>query len=194
MRRLPRICRPSGFRSMQTTTGSRSSRSFPAWFVRGGTSNGLVIQRSSLPAESHWPSILPPAMGSPDPQHARQLNGLGSGVSSTSKIVILSPPPPDTQRHVDYTFVQVGIRDGSLDVAGNCGNMSSIVGPAAWDMGYADNNTQQLEGLVSTDVEGRKWATLRLYNTNTSKIIASTFRVDGEPLRYCTEEIGRAHV
>jgi 2-methylaconitate cis-trans-isomerase PrpF len=65
--------------------------------------------------------------------------------------------------------------------------MSSIVGPAAWDLGYADENTEQRGELVSTDAEGRKWATLRLYNTNTRKIIASTFRVGGEPLRYCAE-------
>jgi hypothetical protein len=52
------------------------SRSLPALFVRGGTSNGLVIQRRHLPAEDEWRHILPSAMGSPDP-YGRQLNGLG---------------------------------------------------------------------------------------------------------------------
>lgn len=167
------------------STAAPGHRSFPAWFVRGGTSNGLAIRRDALPPESHWPSILPAAMGSPDPHHARQLDGLGSGVSSTSKIVVLALPEPNAHpaRHVDYTFVQVGIRDGTLDTAGNCGNMSSVVGPAAWDMGLvAAEGRQRPE--VKIDEDGVKWATLRLFNTNTQKIVASTFRVDGEPLVY----------
>ncbi len=164
-----------------------ATRSFPAWFVRGGTSNGLVIRRDALPAdEARWPSILPAAMGSPDPQHGRQLDGLGSGVSSTSKIVILaaSASNAEPRRDVDYTFVQVGIRDGALDTAGNCGNMSSIVGPAAWDMGLVAAGP---EPEVTADEQGVQWATLRLFNTNTRKVVASTFRVDGEPLRYSPE-------
>ncbi|KAK2593755.1 hypothetical protein QQS21_008516 [Conoideocrella luteorostrata] len=159
-----------------------SQRSFPAWFVRGGTSNGLVIRRDDLPPENEWPSILPAAMGSPDPHHARQLNGLGSGLSSTSKIVILgSPSRPDVD--VDFTFVQVGIRDGVLDMAGNCGNMSSMVGPAAWDQGFVNTD----RAVVETDMSGEQWATLRIFNTNTSKIMVSRFRVDGSPTRYCPQ-------
>ncbi|KAJ4153357.1 hypothetical protein LMH87_009847 [Akanthomyces muscarius] len=163
-------------------------RSFPAWFVRGGTSNGLVIRAADLPPQSAWPSILPPAMGSPDALHGRQLDGMGSGVSSTSKLVVLSPAGTTTRdAHVEYTFVQVGIRDGVLDTAGNCGNMSSIVGPAAWDMGYvrdADKPT-----LVATAADGTRWATLRIFNTNTSKVIETTFRVADEPssVYYCPE-------
>ncbi len=97
-----------------------SSRSFPAVFARGGTSNGLVVQRRHLPPLDQWHAVLPAAMGSPDP-FGRQLDGMGSGISSTSKICVLSPSNlPDAD--VDFTFVQVGIRDGSLDLAGNCGN------------------------------------------------------------------------
>ncbi|WP_284528826.1 PrpF domain-containing protein, partial [Microbacterium sp. T2.11-28] len=65
---------------------SSSNRTFPAWFVRGGTSNGLVIHRDALPPEPEWHTVLPRAMGSPD-TYGRQLDGMGSGVSSTSKIV-----------------------------------------------------------------------------------------------------------
>jgi 2-methylaconitate cis-trans-isomerase PrpF len=53
------------------------ARSFPALFVRGGTSNGLVIRRDHLPPQQEWHSILPAAMGSPD-QYGRQLNGMGT--------------------------------------------------------------------------------------------------------------------
>ncbi|KAF4452678.1 DUF453 domain [Fusarium albosuccineum] len=162
-----------------TVTSPRSAslpRSFPAWFARGGTSNGLVIHRKDLPPESQWHQVLPPAMGSPD-SYGRQLDGMGSGLSSTSKIVIIGPPSrPDV--HVDFTFVQVGIRDGVLDKAGNCGNMSSLVGPAAWDSGLVPAEA------VERGQDGSRWATVRFLNTNTDKVMTSRFRVDGEPLRY----------
>ncbi|KAJ4119871.1 hypothetical protein NW768_010461 [Fusarium equiseti] len=115
-------------------------------------------------------------MGSPD-LYGRQLDGMGSGISSTSKVVILGPSSRDDV-DVDFTFVQVGIQDGSLDMAGNCGNMSSLVGPAAWDSGLISSED------VETDQDGMQWATVRFLNTNTEKVMSSKFRVEGEPLRY----------
>ena len=108
-------------------------------------------------------------MGSPDP-YGRQLNGMGGGISSTSKICVIGPSERD-DADVDFTFVQVGIRDGGLDMAGNCGNMSSVVGPVAWD-----------EGLVGGEGEGRgeeREEMVRIWNTNTRKIIHARFKVDG---------------
>ncbi|KAI5459945.1 PrpF protein-domain-containing protein [Mariannaea sp. PMI_226] len=163
-----------GFRYMHS-----SKRSFPAIFARGGTSNGLVIDRRNLPPEDQWHTVLPSAMGSPDP-YGRQLDGMGSGISSTSKIVILGPATrPDVD--VDFTFVQVGIRDGALDKAGNCGNMSSLVGPVAFDSGIVKDVPVEL------DQNGDKWATVRFLNTNTNKVMTSRFKVAGEPLRYSHE-------
>lgn len=136
--------------------------------MRGGTSNGLVIHRSDLPeGVTRWQPILSAAMGSPD-SFGRQLNGMGSGISSTSKICVVersSKPGID----VEYTFVQVGIKDGHLDMAGNCGNMSSAVGPFAFN-----------EGLIkakSATSPGSNEITVRMFNTNTSKVIDSTFSV-----------------
>ena len=76
-------------------------------------------------------------MGSPDPVHARQLNGMGGGISSLSKIVVVGPPAPQAPADIDleYTFVQVGIRDSLLDHSGNCGNLSSMAGVFALDEG-----------------------------------------------------------
>ncbi|KAM3562328.1 hypothetical protein ARSEF4850_002809 [Beauveria asiatica] len=192
---LRRVCVRTLHARPSSTSSRASLRSFPAWFVRGGTSNGLVIRAVDLPpSPSSWSSVLAPAMGSPDAQYGRQLDGMGSGVSSTSKLVVLSPPPPPptppptTIAHVAYTFVQVGIRDGVVDTAGNCGNMSSIVGPAAWDMGYVrDEDKPALVRTAAAD--GTRWATLRLFNTNTNKVIESTFRVDAGDGRcyYCPE-------
>lgn len=116
-------------------------------------------------------------MGSPDP-YARQLNGMGSGISSTSKICVISPSSR-SDADVDFTFVQVGIRDGKLDYAGNCGNMLSAVGPVAWD-----------EGVVKGDrvVDGERGeARVRIFNTNTGKVIHSRFKIGGEAARFVPE-------
>ncbi|EJP69243.1 methylitaconate delta2-delta3-isomerase [Beauveria bassiana ARSEF 2860] len=189
---LRHVCARTHHARPSSTSSRAGLRSFPAWFVRGGTSNGLVIRAADLPpSPSSWSSVLAPAMGSPDAQHGRQLDGMGSGLSSTSKLVVLSSPPCTTTTtttntntaHVAYTFVQVGIRDGAIDTAGNCGNMSSIVGPAAWDMGYVRDEDKP--ALVETAAaDGTRWATLRLFNANTNKVIESTFRVDAENGRY----------
>ncbi|OAA32311.1 DUF453 domain-containing protein [Moelleriella libera RCEF 2490] len=172
------IARKQGRVLLGGTRASSQQRSFPAWFVRGGTSNGLVIRRDDLPPEDQWPSVLPAAMGSPDPDYGRQLDGMGSGLSSTSKIVVLDAPSSRPDVDVDFTFVQVGIRRGQLDLAGNCGNMSSIVGPAAWDQGLVTS------GKTHTDEHGVRWASARIFNTNTSKVLVSTFKVEGSPLVY----------
>lgn len=146
------------------------TRSFPASFVRGGTSNGLIINRIHLPSDdTKWQPILSNAMGSPDPG-GRQLNGLGQGISSTSKVCVISKSARQ-DADIDYTFVQVGIKQGDLDVAGNCGNMSSAVGPMAWHEGI-------VEGFDPAKEAGE--VTVRLFNWNTNKIIHSTFSVDDQ--------------
>ncbi|KAL6871878.1 PrpF protein [Trichoderma novae-zelandiae] len=177
-------------------------RRLPAWFVRSGTSTGLLLTRSALPlVPCQWQPILAPAMGSPDPVYARQLNGMGSGISSTSKVVVVGPPSsssspspshnspfPSTSSSAtpidaEFTFVQVGIRDGSLDLAGTCGNMTAIVGPAVWDLGLVP--ASRIASSVSYDpISHTRWATLRILNTNTGKVVLSRFKLDGSPLMY----------
>ncbi|KAM7200299.1 PrpF protein [Rhypophila sp. PSN 637] len=156
-------------------------RTLPAIFARGGTSNGLVLMRDHLPPVQEWHKILPAAMGSPDP-YGRQLNGLGSGISSTSKICVLSPTSrPDAD--IEFTFVQVGIKDGSLDMAGNCGNMSSIIGPVGLDEGLIKTPKIEPAGKDSASPT----ALVRVFNTNTNKVIHSRFSVSGTPPRYQPE-------
>jgi 2-methylaconitate cis-trans-isomerase PrpF len=155
-----------------------STRSFPAIFARGGTSNGLVIERRHLPPVDEWPAVLASAMGSPDP-YGRQLDGMGSGISSTSKICVVAPSS-HPESDIDFTFVQVGVKDGALDMAGNCGNMSSAIGPLCFDEGLLSNMSQ-----IELDSTGQHTALVRIFNTNTSKIIHSRFKVSGSPWRYC---------
>lgn len=136
----------------------------PAVFMRGGTSRAVIFHQRDLPARSEWDPIFLAAMGSPDP-NGRQLNGMGGGISSLSKICILAPSMR-ADADVDYTFAQVQIREPAVDYRGNCGNMSSAVGPFAVD-----------EGLVRPNGDT---AVVRIFNTNTNKIIRSTFAlIDG---------------
>ena len=141
-----------------------AQRRIRAVFVRGGTSRALVFHRRDLPsARVEWDPIFLAALGSPDPS-GRQLDGLGGGISSLSKVAVVGPPTrPDAD--VDFTFGQVEVTRAFVDYAGNCGNISSAIGPFALD-----------EGLVPA----REPETLvRIHNTNTRKLIHARVPVSG---------------
>lgn len=129
-------------------------------FMRGGTSKALFFHQADLPADRMArDSIFLAAMGSPDPG-GRQLNGMGGGITSLSKIAVIGPASrPDAD--VDYTFGQVAVTSAQIGYGGNCGNISAAVGPFAVD-----------EGLVAA--RGDR-ALVRIHNTNTSKIIHAEF-------------------
>lgn len=146
-----------------------SLRSLPAVFMRGGTSKAVMFQARDLPPErAAWDPIFLAAMGSPDP-YGRQLDGMGGGISSLSKICVLAPSLR-ADADIDYTFAQVQIREPRVDYKGNCGNMSSAVGPFAVD-----------EGLVRAAGDG---ATVRIFNTNTAKLIHASFPLAAGRTRY----------
>jgi len=136
---------------------------YPAAFIRGGTSKAIVFHRRDLPADQkEWDAIFLRAMGSPD-RYGRQLNGMGGGLSSLSKVCVVGPATVEGA-DVDYTFAQVQISEAKVDYSGNCGNMSSAIGPFAVD-----------EGLVKVAPDGN--ACVRIHNTNTRKILQATFPV-----------------
>ncbi|KIY51542.1 DUF453-domain-containing protein [Fistulina hepatica ATCC 64428] len=141
--------------------------------MRGGTSKGIFLNRSSLPADNAaWKDIFLRIMGSPDPYYGRQLNGMGGGpflgVSSLSKICVVGEPS-DQQKlqgiHAEYTFVQVGIRDDTVDYSGNCGNLTSMIGVYA------------LDACIHLIDRTMSRTTVRTFNTNTQKIIDTAFPV-----------------
>jgi 2-methylaconitate isomerase len=136
--------------------------SLPAVFMRGGTSRAVMFHTRDLPDRDEWDPIFLAAMGSPDP-NGRQLNGMGGGISSLSKVCVLAPSER-IDADIDYTFAQVQIRESRVDYRSNCGNMSSAVGPFAVD-----------EGIVRPN---RDIAVVRIFNTNTGKIIRSTFPLE----------------
>lgn len=136
---------------------------YRAAFIRGGTSKAIVFRLEDLPPDrAAWDAIFLRAMGTPD-RYGRQLDGMGGGVSSLSKVCVVGPPTVKGA-DVDYTFAQVQIREARVDYSGNCGNMSSSIGPFAVD-----------EGLVPTPPDGA--ARVRIHNTNTRKIIHAHFEV-----------------
>ncbi len=106
----------------------------PAVFMRGGTSKAVMFHQRDLPTDrGEWDRLFLAAMGSPDP-YGRQLNGMGGGISSLSKVCVIAPSSRN-DADVDYTFAQVQIREPRVDYRANCGNMSSAVGPFALDEG-----------------------------------------------------------
>ncbi|MFQ5893815.1 MAG: PrpF domain-containing protein, partial [Nitrospinota bacterium] len=105
-----------------------------AVYMRGGTSRALFFHSSALPKDpSTRDRILLGALGSPDP-YGRQLDGLGGGISSLSKAVIVGPSTTP-EAGLDYTFAQVSVGEPLVDYTGNCGNCTAAVGPFAIDEG-----------------------------------------------------------
>ena len=98
-------------------------KSVKAAFYRGGTSKAVMFNAADLPADKDLRDrIFLQVMGSPD-AYGRQLDGMGGGISSLSKIVIVEPSPRD-DADIDYTFVQIAVGEPEEDYGQMCGNMS----------------------------------------------------------------------
>ena len=113
----------------------------PASYMRGGTSKGVFFRLQDLPAAAQAPgaardALLMRVIGSPD-AYGKHTDGMGGATSSTSKCVIISP---STQpgHDVDYLYGQVSIDSAFVDWSGNCGNLSTAVGPFAITAGFID--------------------------------------------------------
>jgi len=129
-------------------------RKIPCVIQRAGTSKGVYLHEKDLPKDPELRNkVILAIFGSPD---RRQIDGLGGADPLTSKCAIIGPPErPDAD--INYTMAQVDITKPILDFMGNCGNISSGVGPFAID-----------EGLVPVK---EPETIVRIYNTNTKKIL-----------------------
>lgn len=156
-------------RAMSSTTTKKRQNRLPAAYYRGGTSRAVMFKTQDLPPDrDQWASIFRGVIGSPD-FFGRQLDGMGGGISSLSKICVIGPSTIGDTADVDYTFAAIGVKDDDVDYSSNCGNMSSAIGPFAVDMGLVIPKTESGECVVN------------IHNTNTGKIIRATFPVvDGE--------------
>ena len=149
--------------------------------MRGGTSKAVMFHRHHLPEDQAlWSQIFVAVLGAGDAT-GRQLDGLGGGISSLSKVCVIGPPSR-ADADVDYTFVQLSPKSEHIDFSSSCGNMTAAVGPFAVD-----------EGLVAA--VGDRVA-VRIHNTNAGQLIISKFSLDEDRAAVDGEwlEIGRAHV
>ena len=138
----------------------KETRAVPCSILRGGTSRAVFFKAEDLPRErAAIEPILLNVLGSPD---MRQINGLGGATSNTSKAAIMAAPSR-SDADIDYTFAQVSFAAAVIDWGGNCGNISSAVGPYAVDMGFVEPQEPV--------------TTVRVHNTNTGKIIVEKVRV-----------------
>ncbi|RMX18440.1 2-methylaconitate cis-trans isomerase PrpF [Vandammella animalimorsus] len=149
----------------------RPALRIPATYMRGGTSKGVFFRLEDLPPQAQQPgaardALLMRVIGSPDP-YAQHIDGMGGASSSTSKCVIISPsnrPGHD----VDYLYGQVAIGEALVDWSGNCGNLSSAVGPFAIANGLIPPGRLQ-DGLVE----------VRIWQANIGKTILARVPVQG---------------
>jgi 2-methylaconitate cis-trans-isomerase PrpF len=108
----------------------------PAAFWRGGTSRAVFFKQDDLVSYDApmRDLIILAALGSPDP-YGRQVDGLGGGISSLSKVGIIGRGT-DADTDVTFNFGQVDVERPFVDYLGTCGNMSAAVGPFAIDEGW----------------------------------------------------------
>ena len=136
----------------------------PATYMRGGTSKGVFFRLEDMPKATQVPgaardALLLRVIGSPDP-YGKQTDGMGAATSSTSKTVILSKSKrPD--HDIDYLFGQVSIDKPFVDWSGNCGNLTSAVGPFGISNGLVDPARIPHNGI----------ATIRIWQANIGKTI-----------------------
>ena len=136
----------------------------PCAIYRGGTSKPIFFLEHDLPKDPQKrDKIVLEAFGTPD---VRQIDGLGGADPLTSKVAYIGTPTvPGTD--INYTFGYVGIANPVIDYTGNCGNTSAAVGPFAL-----------LRDLIKPVEPVTK---VRIYNTNTKKVILAEFEVrDGQ--------------
>ncbi|WP_290886898.1 2-methylaconitate cis-trans isomerase PrpF [Arenimonas sp.] len=127
----------------------------PATYLRGGTSKGVFFRLEDLPQAARVPgpardALLMRVIGSPDP-YGKHTDGMGGATSSTSKCVIISK---STQpgHDVDYLYGQVAIDTAFVDWSGNCGNLSTAVGPFAIANGFIEKSRLPENGIFIVKV------------------------------------------
>jgi 2-methylaconitate cis-trans-isomerase PrpF len=130
--------------------------------MRAGTSKGVFIKFEDMPKDrDRWSDFLLDVMGSPD---ARQIDGLGGANSLTSKVAIIKKAE-NKEYDIEYTFAQVSLTERLVDFKGNCGNISSGVGPFAINEGLVEITNPITE--------------IKIFNTNTNKIIGAEVEIEG---------------
>jgi probable AcnD-accessory protein PrpF len=143
-----------------------------ATYMRGGTSKGVFFRLADLPEAARVPgpardALLLRVIGSPDP-YSKHTDGVGGATSSTSKCVIIGPAT-QLGHDVDYLYGQVSIDSAFVDWSGNCGNLSSAVGPFAIANGFIPADRIPRDGTC----------TVRIWQANIGKTIVAHVPIAG---------------
>ncbi|WP_241649790.1 PrpF domain-containing protein [Rosenbergiella collisarenosi] len=130
------------------------------YYVRGGTSSGVVIQKKDLPKDkSSIENIARKIFGVPRTENQRndetQIEGIGKGKSTSNKLFIIDIN--EEEKTVYSTFLQLENSSSKVSWDVNCGNMTTAIPLVLDDLGIIDK--------VSTDKK------IKIYNTNTKKFI-----------------------
>jgi 4-oxalomesaconate tautomerase len=140
----------------------------PVEHVRGGTSTGILLHDSHLPAALPLrEELIRRIMGVPlegTTAGNRQITGLGRGVATSNKVFIVAP----SQRNdadIDSTLAQLAADKSSIDWSVNCGNMSAALPFFALDHGLAHVNGDR--------------TTVRIFNTNTGVVTHGILETPG---------------
>ena len=139
-----------------------------ATLMRGGTSKGVFFAADDLPhglmqRPSARDALLLRIIGSPDP-YGKHTDGLGGATSSTSKVVIASRSLRE-DCDVEFLFGAIAIDQPLVDWSGNCGNLTSAVGPFAIARGWVVANGQDPSRTTTT--------TVRIWQQNIGKRIVA---------------------
>ncbi|MBE8596168.1 PrpF domain-containing protein [Xenorhabdus sp. BG5] len=134
----------------------------PLYYVRGGTSTGIVLLQKHLPEKKELKEeILRHIMGVPlegKNENNKQLQGLGRETTTSNKAFIIDI---DYQaKKVISTFAQLEKESSTVSWEVNCGNMTSSIPLVIRDLPE--------EKLLMPDGK------LSIYNTNTNKNIVCT--------------------
>ncbi|MFB4158980.1 PrpF domain-containing protein [Geomicrobium sp. JSM 1781026] len=137
-------------------------KSVPCSVYRGGTSRGVFFKEEDLPRnDEQCQNIFYQAL---DTKNTNQINGLGSGTSHTSKVMVVGTSLRENT-HIEFTFYQIGIGQSVADPLGTCGNLMAAVGAFAVNENMLDIDAAQNEVIV------------RAYNTNTDRHVHITVPV-----------------
>jgi 2-methylaconitate cis-trans-isomerase PrpF len=129
---------------------------FPVYYMRGGTSTGIVLWHEHVPeGKASKEELIRAIMGVPaagEHRGNKQTTGLGRGAPTSNKVFIVSRHTTG-EADIASTLAQLAADKAAIDWSVNCGNMSAALPIYALDT-----------GLVRP-VVGR--TVVRIFNTNT---------------------------
>ena len=157
---------------MSNNSRARRSQEVPLFYMRGGTSTGVVLNKSDLPDNNkERDDLLRKIMGVPQAEtvypNQSQITGLGRGSPTSNKLFILEVIDKE-RRIIKSTLAQFAAGKSSIDWSVNCGNMSSAI-----PLYLVENKLVNL-----SDGSNR----IEIHNTNTGKSSYAYIKTQGNQI------------